>query len=464
MKLPGFIDSHLHVLGLGYVSYNVDLTEIKSIEELKEKLDKFKDRGIIIGRGWNQENFTEKRMITKCDLNEISKDIPIVMTRVCGHVLTVNEKMLELAGIDKFTQQVSGGSFSYETGIFTEHALGLIYDKMPLPTEADLVKYLLTADKILIENGITSVASDDFAIFPLPYEQIINTIKKLYEQNLLHIKITEQVNLGYKRLKDFISKGYVNKSFGKYRMGPLKILVDGSLGGKTAKLSQPYEGEPSNTGIATYTDDELFDLVYLADSNGMDVVIHAIGDAASLQAIKALMNSLEITKRKDHHHAIIHAQLTNLEQIAMMKEWNIGAIVQPIFLNSDIQIIESRIGSRQKESYLFKTMYDIGLTVGFSTDAPIEPVNPFLNIYSAMTRTSIKNPDLGVFLEKEKFEYDEALECYYKNNLRFIYQDLLSSDDYIIVDRPFSGSESLLKMKVVKTVIDGETVFDAMKE
>jgi len=460
MKLPGFIDSHLHVLGLGYTSYNVDLTDVSSIAELKTKLKVCKDKNLIIGRGWNQENLLEKRMITKSDLNEVSNDIPILLVRVCGHVIVVNDKLMEIAGVNSSTKAITGGTFAFDTGIFSEHALGLIYNKLPLPTKADIKKFLIKADQLLITNGITSVASDDFAIFPIPFEEIIDIINDLYKKDLLHVRITEQVNLNYNNLERFIAKGYVNKTFGKFRMGPLKILVDGSLGGKTAYLSKPYVGEPENFGVKTYSDEDLFKLVNLADANGMDVVIHAIGDAASEQAINCLVKSLKQTNRINHNHAIIHAQLTTKAQIETMKKWNIGAIVQPIFLNSDIQIIEARIGERSIESYLFKTMYTNGLTVGFSTDAPIEPVNPFWNIYCAMTRSSVKHKELNAFLKEEAFDWEEALGCYTTNNLRFVYQDRLFEEDYIITDRDFLDEKSLLDMLVLKTVIDGKTVFE----
>ena len=461
MKIPGFIDSHLHVLGLGYVAYNIDLTETESINDLIEKLSEHVDQKIILGRGWNQELFTERRMPTKSDLNQVSRDVPIVAVRACGHVLVVNDKMLELAGITEKTAQVSGGKFSYETGLFTENALGLVYDKMPLPGKQELRKYFITANEILIRNGITSVASDDFCIFPIDYELVIETLVELYQENLVQVKITEQVNLPIEKFRDFIEKGYVNKTMGSLRMGPLKILADGSLGGKTASLKEAYENDSENFGVFTYTDQELFELVHLADKNNMDVVIHAIGDAASEQAVNALAKSLDITKRTDHAHAIIHAQLTNRDQIKIMKKYSIGAIVQPIFLNSDIPIISERIGDRDKESYLFKTKYEEGLNVGFRTDTPIEPVNPFMNIYVAMSRKSIKMPQLSPFNLDESFTLEESLKSYRDNNLRYVYYDDLPKNDFIVIDKDLKSIqvEDLLDIQVLETYIDNKLVY-----
>lgn len=466
MRLHGFIDSHLHLLGLGYVMSNVDLTDATSVAEILRLLEPHKDAPIILGRGWNQNRFSDHGMITRADLDRVSKDIPIVLVRVCGHVLVVNSRMLELAGLDSFTPAVDGGTFDLLTGLFTEKALSLIYDKMPQPTDKMLEDYLIQANDHLIRHGVTTVASDNFCIFSLPYEKIIHVIEKLYRENRLQVRMTEQVHLGYKDLEDFIAKGYVNRSFGKYRMGPLKILADGSLGGQTAALIEPYSDDPTNRGIRTYSDEELFRLVHLADRHQMDVVIHAIGDAAVKQALDALIRSLEITRRMDHHHAIIHAQMAGIDDIERMRRWQIGAIIQPIFLNSDIPMIRSRIGARAEHTYLFKTMASVGLQVAFSTDSPVEPVDPFKNLYTAITRKSLSYPAEDAFLEEEGYNISQAIDAYTKGGLPFVYLDRLPENDYIRVDKdPYKASVDTLKdIHVKEVVIDGIQVYHESKE
>lgn len=461
MKLPGFIDAHMHMLGLGYVSYQADLTQAKSIADIAHILKPYLNQSMVIGRGWNQEWFREKRMLTKQDLNQISSDQPLMMIRVCGHVLTVNDKLLEMAGINASTPQIEGGLFNVETGIFSEKALSLIYQSIPLPTREDLKKYLIKANEILLANGVTAIASDDFSIFPIPFEKVIDVFNELYDQHRIQVKVTEQVNLDYKDLQRFIGHGYVNQDFGPLKMGPLKILADGSLGGRTAYLKEPYSDAPDERGIHTYSDEALFDLINLADRHGMDSVIHTIGDAAVDQVLAALIKSIEKTGRYPHQHALIHAQLTNRAQIQLMKQYDIGAIVQPIFLNSDIPIIRQRIGQRADESYLFKTMADQDIHVGFSTDSPIEPVNPLKNIYCAMTRKSIDYPNWPAFLPEEGFDFASALTAYTTQNLRYIYEKALPEADYILLDQSIDplNPETLLAATVLETVIDGQVVF-----
>ncbi|QWC00517.1 amidohydrolase family protein [Mycoplasmatota bacterium] len=461
MKLSGFIDGHLHVLGIGYYQTIVDLSNAQSIEEITNLLREKKDQTIIIGRGWNQDQFIEKRMINKNDLNKVSNKIPIIITRVCGHVLVTNDFMMEIAGISEKTPQVSGGNFDYLTGVFRERAMTLIHNKMPKLTKSDIENYLVLANKTLLKNGITSVASDDFSSFNVDYELIINTMKELYEKNKIQVKITQQVNLPMTKLIDFLNKGYANKMIHpKFKMGPLKILADGSLGGRTAAMLEPYTDDPSNYGIQSFSDDELYEKMRLADQYGMDSVVHAIGDATSLQVIKILEKVIEESKRKHHHHAIIHAQLTPKSQILRMEKNKIGAIVQPIFMNTDIKIIESRLGDRKDNIYLYKTMFD-RINLGFSTDAPIEPVNPFYNIYTAMTNRSIKFPFIDSFNPNECFSLQDSLKAYTVNNLSYIYEDKLNDGDYIIIDRDLDPNDPnmIRDTLVLKTYIDGEEVF-----
>jgi hypothetical protein len=459
VKFPSFIDSHCHFLGCGYAKTLVQLNNITSISELQVLLHLHLEKPFILGRGWNQESLSEKRFITRFDLDEVSKTIPIVLIRACGHVISVNSAMISLMELKNVKLDEAT---SIENGIFVEDDIHLVYDLLPKPDKHQLKKYLQIANQLYLSNGVTSVASDDFCIFDIPYENVIEAILESYEENLIQVRITEQVNLPSKEVfQDFIAKGYVNKNYGPYKMGPLKLLSDGSLGGRTAALKLPYSDDYPNTGVKTFSDEELFQLVHMADIQGMDVAIHAIGDAAMDQVLDAMIKSLHITHRTNHHHAVIHAQLANLEHIKLMKEYHIGAIVQPVFLNSDISMLHERLGLRKEETYLFHTMYLNHLCVGFSTDAPVENISPFENIYIAMSRKSIKNPLLDQHLRKEAFSLDEALECYLINNLVYTYEANRSSGDFVMLDKsPYNLDLNAMKdIKILETWKDGICVY-----
>lgn len=417
-----FYDSHLHLLGLGYNESLIDLNTYESIESL---ITIRSSKELIIGRGWHQNNFNEKRYPTKHDLNKISSTMPIIFMRVCGHVLVCNDKAMELKNIDESSKQIEGGSFDFNTGVFTEDALSIIYSLIPVPSKEDIKAMFIKGNNILLKNNITHCASDDFSTLQVPYELIIECLEELYNDNLMQVSLYEQVNLPSKELLlDYIGKGYHKKEFNGFRLGPLKLLADGSLGGHTAYLNEPYEDDKSTRGIKVFKDSELEELIYIADSNLMDVAIHAIGDGMIDIVLNGIEKSLKKTKRLNHRHSVIHAQLANRRQIKKMKELGVSVIIQPVFLNSDIPIIEKRIGTkRASESYLFKTMYKEGIRVGFSTDSPVEDVSPLDNIKIAMTRKSIKFPELGEFLPGEKFTYEESIECYTTNNFWLSYDE-----------------------------------------
>jgi hypothetical protein len=457
MIIPAFIDSHMHVLGLGFYNEILNLNQANSIKEVLNTIKNNYEYEIVIGRGWNQDRFIEQAMISKDDLDVFDK--PIVLYRICGHVAVVNQAMLEVLGINEYTEQVFGGSFDLKTGIFSENALGLISANLPKPTKEDLKRYLVKANNLLLENGITKVASDDFSSFNVDFKTVIDAINEVDNEGLLDVEITEQVNLPYDVLVDFINQGYANKRFKNFKLGPLKVLADGSLGGRTASLRKPYSDDLSNSGILTYSDESLQRIVDLANKNNMDSVIHAIGDKAIDQAIAVISNSKVKYPRKNSKHAIIHNQLANLEQIDLMRNHGIGAIIQPIFINTDIKIIEKRLGDRFNETYLFKSMYDHILT-GLSTDAPVESVSPFHNIYCAVTRKSIDYPDLKPFIVSEAMSVREAIIAYTTTNLDFVYDQI--HDDFIEIDKDiFSADhEEIKNIQVLKTIKNGKVVYD----
>ncbi len=463
-EYPAFIDSHLHFLGLGQAEYIINLKDATSIDELLKILAEHLEEPVIIGRGWDQNNFPDQLMPSKTDLNKISTTIPIIIYRICGHIAVVNDKALEIVGS---YLSIEGGSIDTATGVFMENALRLLSCFGQVPSREDIKKYLIKANEVLLSQGITKVFSDDFIVFPIDYETIIEIINELYDAGLLQVKIIEQVHLPrIEMLKDFIAKGYVNRNFGKWRLGPLKLLADGSLGARTAALNEPYSDNPGNKGIKTFTDKEMLELFNLANFTNMDCHIHAIGDAAIDQVIDIMEKSLTLTGRSAHRHAIIHAQLATKKQIESMRKLKISAIIQPIFLESDIAMVASRLGERKDEAYLFHTMYEENVTVGFSTDCPVESANPFQNIYAAMSRKSVKNADLGIYLPGEAFTIEACLKSYHDANLYLAYEENISFNDKIILDRDLRNCVpgDILKIKVLKTIIDGLVVYDYSKQ
>lgn len=445
LVLPGFFDTHLHLVGLGY---NKSITSLqgldvdKIVSELKQV-----NKDWIIGRGWHQNAFS--RTLSKKDLDEVSTDRPVIAIRVCGHVLIANSKAIELTGLT--TEEYKGGTISFETGEFTEDALEAIYSLIPDNDKEAIKNMILLSQEDMLQNGITSVGSDDFSMLKVEYQDVIDAYQELDEAGLLKLRVIQQVNLpDLNDFNEFISKGYANKQVGsKIKMGPMKLLLDGSLGGQTAYMNEPYEGT-DNVGVNTFTQNELNEMISICEAADMDFSIHAIGDGA----VDLILNAPKTRKT----HGIIHAQFLNQRQIKECKEQGISIYAQPIFLNSDIPIIEKFVGDRAKESYLFKTMND-ELLLSFSTDAPVEDINPFENIEVAMTRQMLNGSE--VFLQEESFTFDEAIKCYSENgHLQVGISDngRLESGylaDFVIVRQ----AEDVKNFEILSTYIDGELVY-----
>lgn len=412
--VPGFNDSHLHLLGLGLGLNQMDLSQMSSIQEVIDESRKYlkekPELNILEGRGWHQEHFQENRFLEKKDLDQISLDLPIIFRRACGHILTANSKALTL--IKNENLKVPGGAVDLEKGILKENAQEILLNKLPVPAAHRIKNYFIEGSKFLRKKGITSVQSDDFCVYPKEYTQriysVLESLKndapvRIYEQSLF--RTIEHFN-------EYIKNGYqmtTNDTFVNW--GPLKILLDGALGSKTAYLREPYQNTNEH-GILMYEPETLFEYVKLADDNDIDVAIHGIGDGAINLAIKAIENTKNINRR----HSIIHCQITTGDLMDRIKKNNILVHIQPIFLDYDIHMVEDRIGSeRASVSYAYQTMHSKGIKIAFGSDAPVDQADPILGMHLAVNRQDLKGFPTDGWFPKEKISIEDALYFYTVN-------------------------------------------------
>lgn len=426
--VPGFNDSHMHLLNYGYSLMQADLNFIESIDALKERMSSFIEKNNIQegkwvrGRGWNHDYFEgEKRFPTRYDLDEISMEYPIVATRTCGHVSIINSKALELLNINKDTPQIEGGHFDFDEdgeplGIFRENAMSLIYDAMPASTVPEIKDMIYNAIQDLNKYGITSVQTDDFQALPgNDYENIIKAYLELKEEGKLTIRIYEQCLLPeINDLKEFYNKGYkTGRGDSNFKIGPLKLLQDGSIGARTAALNKPYCDDPTTSGIITATKEELLDLVSLAHNAGNQIAIHGIGDRAMYMAIDAVERVLEEKPNDDHRHGIVHAQITDEYILNKMKDLKMVAYIQPFFLDYDWKIVRDRVGEdRESTSYNWKTMIEKDIPIACGSDTPVDFFNVMNGIYEAVTRKDTKGNPKDGWLIDQALTVEEALYGY----------------------------------------------------
>ena len=477
---PGFNDSHMHLLNLGKTLLSPRLDEhSSSLKELlvciKETLSTQSFSGWYTGRGWNQDLFSdERRMPEKNDLDEISKDIPIFITRVCGHCAVANSKALEIAGIDEKTMDPPGGAIGRSegipNGILFDNAIELVSSFIPLPDKETLKKMIGTAAVLLNSYGVTSVQSDDYCVYrELPFEAFDEACKELEEEGRLNVRLYEQANFtDVDQLRDYIAKGNkTGKGSGLFKKGPLKLLGDGSLGARSAHLSVPYHDDPSTCGFSLFTQEEFDELIETAVGNDMQVAVHAIGDACLDRVLNAYEKALKKYPKEDHRNGIVHCQISRPDQLEKIASLHLHVYAQSVLLDYDNHIVLDRAGEElASSSYAWKTLMKKDVHVSNGSDAPVELPDVFKGIECAVTRTSLDGT--GPYRPEEAFSLKEALDSFTKEGAYSSFEEgkkgLIKEGylaDFLILDEdPFEASpEELHTLKVKKTFLSGREVY-----
>lgn len=425
--VPGFNDSHMHLLNYGYTLIQTDLIGVNSIDEICERVKAFIDTNKIAdgdwvqGRGWNQDYFTGENVFpTRYDLDKISKEHPIVLTRACGHVGIINSKAIELLDLDKDVPVIEGGEIDLDdkglpTGVIRENALGFVKSLIPAHSIEEIKDMIKIASASLNKEGITSVGSDDFGTLPgVDYEVVIQAFKELAEDNEIKVRVYEQARFkDYDDAKEFYDKGYkTGNGDERFKIGPLKLMLDGSLGARTAALNGPYSDDENAKGVVTMTQDYLNSLVKLAHDNDSHVAVHGIGDKSIAMSIDAIEKALD-GKANDLRHGIVHVQITDEDILDRLKAHKILALIQPIFLDYDWKIVKDRVGEeREKTSYNWKTMVDTGVPIACGSDAPVETFNVLKGIYQAVTRKDLEGKPSEGWLIDQALTIDESIYGY----------------------------------------------------
>ena len=490
--MAGFNDSHMHLLNYGYSLSMAHLAEhtdslcnllayLKGFTEAKKllvKSDAEKKALWIQGRGWNQDYFQDAdRMPNRWDLDQVSTEFPIVATRCCGHCLAVNSKALSLLGITKDTPCPPGGRIGLKEGepdgLFYDDAMSLIHDHLPVPGKEEIKRLIRLGIQALNSYGVTSVQSDDFCAFrSVPWQTIKEAYHELEESGELTVRVYEQSNFtSLEALKKFVEAGNITgKGTDYFKIGPLKMLGDGSLGARTAYLSQPYADDPTTRGIPIFTQEEMDSMIGYAHENGMQVAVHSIGDATMDMVLDAVEKAQKKHPRENCRHGIVHCQVTRADQLERLAKLHMHIYAQSIFLDYDIHIVERLVGKeRAATSYSWKTLMEKGCVVSNGTDCPVENPNALAGIQCAVTRTTLSD-HVGPYLPKEAFSVKEALDSYTINGAVASFEEDKKGRiapgflaDFVILDGdPFAVDPFEIKdIPVLATFVGGEKVFSA---
>lgn len=477
---PGFNDSHMHLLNLGCMLTQAQLAPAThSLSGMLAVLSQYAcahpEEQWVLGRGWNQDFFQdETRYPTRDDLDAVCPDRPCLITRACGHVAVANSCALTLAGIAETAPSIAGGHVVTDlsgrpNGILEENALELVSDLIPAPNRAQIKQRLQLAMEHVNRFGITSVHSDDFSTTKASFEEVIAAYLELKAEGKMTVRVTQQCLLPDKdTLLRFLAQGY-RTGWGDewFRIGPLKLIGDGSLGSRTALMHEPYADDPSTCGIATYSQEALNELISLAHQNDMQVAIHAIGDAAADRALNAIELAQHEHPRNDTRHGIVHAQIFNHTQTERMKALNMHAYIQPIFLDYDTKIVYSRVGQRADEAYPAASLLRMGVTFSGGSDSPVEPPDVMTGIQCAVTRKPVTRSEKAAYLPHEALTLSQALLAFtvhgayasFEERIKGRIREGMLADFVVLGIDPFETDPCFLhRIPIRNTVISGVPV------
>ena len=390
----GLSDTHMHLLSTAMEEHRLDLRGVKSIEDIKEavrrRVEAQGPNSWIIGRGWDQDKLAEKRMPTRYDLDEAASDTPVFLVRVCGHVAVANTKALELLGVlgEKSILPYVDFEDGKPSGILFEKAVEYAASRLPPPSLAEAVDAIRRVAERYLSLGVTCLNS--MSAPPLELE----AVKKLLENGTVDICYHAYVDFEH---MDFAS----NPEYSTYIMG-VKLFSDGSFGGWTAALRQPYR-DKDTLGRLLLTADKIFTIARQASEKGLLAAVHAIGDRALEEVLKAASRAKNIR--------IEHASLTPPDLVAKIAELKPWITVQPHFVLSDTWIVD-RLGERAKHVYAYKTLLSTGTMVTGSSDSPVEPLNPWLGVFAAIDRGKSRKLPIYSYTRDQRLTFDEALGLY----------------------------------------------------
>ena len=465
---PGFVDSHIHLIGLGEKLIRLQLSGCKTKEEMllliASKIKTLRPGEVLIGEGWNEYQLQGGEMLSLQDLDSF-QDNPIILHRVCHHVCLVNSKAMELANVNCETPDVAGGKIGRNgddslNGYFYDEAINLISNAFVKDGEeyaSYLAQCINRAVTVMHQYGLVGAHSEDCSYYG-HYSNVINA----YNESIGELKHFRVHLLRHHKVFEQMISSEISDVPGFIEYGAMKIFADGSFGGSTAALLQPYENEGDNRGLLIHSDELFESFIKLAREAGEAIAVHMIGDGAAEQVITMVEKYPAPKGKRDR---LIHCCLLTEQQIERMKKLNIILDIQPSFVSSDFPWVEEKLGNhRLKLAYAWKTLSDFPCALG--TDAPIEDVNPFHTIYAAVTRKKVDGKE--VFNVSECLSLFEAIKMYTfgsayaigKETERGLIQEGYTADFTIVDQDLFTiSSEQILEASVIQTIVEGRTVY-----
>jgi len=477
--LPGFIDTHLHPLMLVYFDMNVDLHGVRSVEELSDRMraaaEGVPPGGWVVGLQFDEQDFDEPRLPTRHDLDAACSERPMMIVKHDGHTVFANSQAIEESGATASTPDPEGGVIDrepdgYPSGVFRESASLMIKSKVPIPDVNAFIEGARSTFGRLASCGVTSAgavmqtdaegpAGADGA-FEVP---LMSMLLEHIPVNLYGILVSsdmEQVNTA-------MQTPLHNPEVGAgHRIGGVKIYADGTYGSCTAYMDQPYADQPDKRGLLAHGTDELYSRMLFAHQAGLQVAIHAIGDAANRTCVELYERLLSEHPLSGHRHRIEHASQLNERIVEDIHHLGIVVSTQPMFIHSEKGWLHKRLGmERTRWTYPFRSLVDAGVRVAGASDGPVESVDVLHAIQCCVTREGFE-PQQSITAEQAVRMYTiGAAYAQFEERVKGSLTPGKRADMVVLSDNPVEVSkEKIRDVSVEMTVVGGEVVYERQGE
>ena len=470
--IPGLIDSHAHVMGLGISLLSLDLSDTRSLAEAQAKIAAYAaenpDRPWIIGRGWNQETWGLGRFPTAAELDAVVPDRPVWLERVDGHAGWANSVALSASGVSERTADPAGGRIERlaggraPSGVFVDAAMALVGQHVPAPRPEDMDLAFALAQELLLKNGVTAVtdmgtSAEDWMTF-----------RRAGDEGRLRMRILSYASdvptmqlIGGPKPTAWLYDD-------KLRMNGIKIYLDGALGTRGAWLKAPYADDPGNTGLRLTNGTQLRNLMSRAAIDRFQVAVHAIGDAANAEVLDAI-DEMSETYGGDRRWRVEHAQVVDPADIARFAAHGTIASMQPVHQTSDRLMAEARLGpGRLIGAYAWRSLLAAGVPLAFGSDAPVEAPNPIEGLAVAISRADAAGEPFAGWRPEETISREQALAAYTSGAAyagfaegRFGRLAVGERADFLVLDRDplMSNAEEIRATKVLQAWVGGARVY-----
>jgi predicted amidohydrolase YtcJ len=471
--LPGFVDCHIHPILYAFFLMNIDLNNMRAMDELlaciRDKAAETSAGEWLLGLRFNEELLKEERLPTLAMLDEVAPDNPLIILRYCGHLAIANSKALALAGISKDTDDPDGGEIEHDpkgelTGVLRETAISMVTEQMPPPDWERFSEAIMQTFEELAAKGITGIhgivqTGEMGPSGKLGYLSI-SAMKAMREQiplrMYLMIVATEASQIEELQASELHDAGPDSMC----KVGAWKMICDGSLGGHSAVMFEPYSDRPEFSGIMVWSEKDLEKMIREGHTHDIQLSMHCIGDKMVKVVFDILERVMAESPRDDHRHRIEHASIMGPDIIKRAKELGAVMSVQPPFISSEASWMGKRIGERTKYIYPFRSFFANDLTVCAGSDGPVEIPDPIHGIYASVNRYGLAAEEAITAEQAVHMYTTHAARAAFEEDIKGTIEPGKVADLVVLSDDPLSiPSEELQNLQVEMTVVGGKIVF-----